>query len=124
MSKLQSYLPTILKSLLIWVVPVIISSAGFYDAKGNLIGNYWVFKFTVIVALILTTYFAFRKFYKTHSNWLQTSGVIIAVNVILDLIVLVGLIKILPGIWATQILPFYLVCVPAVNYLLAKKYIK
>jgi predicted Na+-dependent transporter len=121
MSNIKSYLPTFLKSLLIWVVPML-ASFPFFDRTGKMVGNFWIFKLTVIIALALSTYLAFRKFYKTHSNWIQTSIIVIAVNVILDLVVLVGLLKMTFGEWFTQTLPAYLAIITAVNYLLTKKY--
>jgi hypothetical protein len=123
MSNLKSYLPTLLKSVLIWVIPVVISFV-FYDQTGKLTGNFWVFKIAMVLTLLTTIYFCFRKFYKTHSNWLQTSGIIIGVSLILDIIVLVGLFKMPFGDWLLQVFPLYLICIPTINYLLAKKYIK
>jgi hypothetical protein len=99
-------------------------SFGFYDQNGKLTGNFWVFKIVMVLTLLITTYFCFRKFYKTHSDWLQTSGIIIAVNVILDIIILVGLLKMPFSDWFLQTLPMYLILITGVNYLLAKKHIK
>jgi hypothetical protein len=123
MSNLKSYLPTILKSILIWVIPMVIGF-GFYDQTGKLTCNFWVFKIGMVLTLLTTIYFCFRKFYKTHSNWLQTSGIIIGVSLILDIIVLVGLFKMPFGDWLLQVVPLYLICISTINYLLAKKYIK
>jgi uncharacterized membrane protein len=123
MTEGKSLIPTILKSMLVWVIPMAIGF-GFYDQTGKLTTNFWVFKITMVLTLLTITYLCFRKFYKTHSNWIQTSGIIIAINVILDIIVLVGLFKMPFGDWLFQVAPLYLICVPAVNYLLAKKYIK
>jgi hypothetical protein len=123
MSILKSYLPTFFKSIIIWIIPMVVSF-GFYDQNGKLTGNFWVFKIVMVLTLLITTYFCFRKFYKTHSDWLQTSGIIIAVNVILDIIILVGLLKMPFSDWFLQTLPMYLILITGVNYLLAKKHIK
>ncbi len=114
---------TLLKSVLTWLVPLIVSFA-FYDAKGNLTGNFWIFKLTMLVVISLTIYFSFRGYYKTHSAWLTTAGIIIAVNVLLDAIVLIGMIKMPVINWITQVLPVYLVLVPVVNYLMSRKHTK
>ena len=114
---------TLLKSFIIWLIPLIVSFA-FYDQNGNLVGNFWLFKLTMVVTFSLTTYFAFRNYYKTHSDVYTTIGVILGVNVLLDLIVLVGVIKMPLIVWSVQVLPVYLVVVPVINHILAKKYIK
>jgi hypothetical protein len=111
---------TFLKSVIIWLIPFLVSFV-FYDQSGNLVGNFWVFKLTMIVVFCLTTYFTFRNYYKTHSDWLATVGIILGVNVLLDLIVLVGMIKMPAVTWVTQVMPVYLVIVPVVHYFLSRK---
>ncbi len=108
-----------LKSILIWMLPVLISSAGFYDQNGNLIGNYYVLKGIVIISIVVATYFTFRNVYRGSSeSWIKNSAIVVGINIFLDLIVLVGLIGILPYVWLKEILPFYLICVPLVHYFL------
>jgi hypothetical protein len=105
------------KSLIIWLVPFLVSF-GFYNQAGKLVGNFWVFKLTMLVILCLTTFFAFKNFFKNHQNWLEISGKIIAVNVFLDLVVLHLILKMPLQTWLAQILPMYLIIIPSVCYLL------
>jgi membrane protein YdbS with pleckstrin-like domain len=70
MTEGKSLIPTILKSMLVWVIPMAIGF-GFYDQTGKLTTNFWVFKITMVLTLLTITYLCFRKFYKTHSNWIH-----------------------------------------------------
>lgn len=108
------------KAFLIWLVPMILSFA-FYDQNGALVGNYFVFKVVMALGIIATTYFTFRNYYKSHSDWFKTARVIIIVNIILDLIILIGLLKMPITEWVINVLTFYIVLIPGISYWLASR---
>jgi hypothetical protein len=115
----------LLPSLVVWLVPLVVSFA-FYDANGNLTGNFWIFKLTMVLVSCLTSWLAFRRFYKnspTSSPWTNSLAIIL-VQVVLDLAVLIGVFRMPLVFYISIVLPVYVIFIPLVNYLLAKKILK
>jgi hypothetical protein len=108
------------KAFLIWFVPFMFSFA-FYDKTGQLVGNFWLFKLTMIFVASFTIYITLRNYFKTHSDWLETAGKVLAVNVILDIVVLHLVLKMPIISWLAQVLPVYIILIPLASYLIAKK---
>jgi hypothetical protein len=95
-------------------------SFGFYDKTGQLVGNFWLFKATMIFVASFTIYITLRKHFTSHTDWLQTAGTVMAVNVILDVLILVLLFKMPVLNWLIQVLPVYLVVMPLTCYILSR----
>jgi ABC-type iron transport system FetAB permease component len=105
-----------LKSLIIWIIPFLVSF-GFYDKTGQLVGDYWVFKITMIAVLFLTTYFTFKNYYKESKlNWLRTSSFVIGVQVFIDFLVLVLIFKMEIWFYTYSVIPIYVGCITITNY--------
>jgi hypothetical protein len=107
------------KAFIIWFVPLMFSF-GFYDRTGNLTTNFWVFKLTMVFVASFTAYIALRNYFKTHSDWLSVAGKVVAVNTVLDMVVLVLLFKMPFVAWISQVLPVYLVIIPLACYLMSQ----
>lgn len=110
-----------LPSLVIWLVPFLVSFV-FYDQSGSMVGEYWVFKVTMIIAATVAAWFMLRTFFKDnpHVTVLQASIVILLFQVLLDILVLIGLLKMPAGIYFATVLPVYLVIIPVTNYVLSR----
>jgi hypothetical protein len=123
MLKPQSDLTTLLKAFLIWFVPFMFSF-GFYDKSGQLVGNFWLFKLTMIFVLSFTMYITLRNYFKTHSDWLETATKVLVVNAVLDIAVLLFVLKMPLINWLSQVLPVYIFLMALVCFLLNKFILK
>jgi hypothetical protein len=108
-----------LKAFLTWLIPFVIAIP-FFDQSGQLKINFWVFKLIMLVVLSLATYIVMRG-HKYHGNWSKPFGYLLALNAILDSIVLMGLLKIPFSSWLLAILPVYILVFGAINYYLSTK---
>lgn len=114
--------PLTIPSVITWLVPFLISFA-FYDQNGTMVGNYWVFKLTMIISAVVTVFFAFRPFFRSHKkvNLMQASAIVIAIQVILDFIVLIGFLSMPLSMYLLTVLPVYIVFIPLTLWILQKK---
>jgi hypothetical protein len=98
---------------LLWLIPFLVSIF-FYNQDGDLLVDFWVFKVAMVVVASVTSIFLFRWYYKgkdIHPIKILIPEVLL-VNVVLDLIVLVGLLGMELSFWAISILPVYIVMIP------------
>lgn len=114
--------PLLIPSIITWLVPFLISFA-FYDQNGTMVGNYWVFKLTMIVSAVVTVFFAFRRFFRSHTsvNLMQASSIVIAIQVILDFVVLIGFLSMPLTMYLLTVLPVYIVFIPLTLWILQKQ---
>jgi hypothetical protein len=119
---MPKYLHLSFLSLIIWTIPFLISFA-FYDQNGHQIGNYWVFKSTMILVSTFTSFFVLRGFYKkfTNSNIWINSFMIVFVQIIMDIPALLLFLKMDSMTYLLTVVPIYLVMIPLVNFYIAKK---
>jgi hypothetical protein len=119
---MPKYLHLCVLALIIWTIPFLISFA-FYDQNGNQIGNYWVFKSTMILVSTFTSFFVLRGFYKkfTNSNIWINSFLIVFVQIIMDIPALLLFLKMDSMTYLLTVVPIYLVMIPLVNFYIAKK---
>lgn len=111
----------LIPSLLIWLVPFLISFA-FYDQEGNQVGNFYVFKLVMIIASTGTAYFALRRIYKegTFTNVMQNSLVVFFYQILIDAIVLIGLISMPLSTYVLTVIPVYVFFIPLTNIILKR----
>jgi hypothetical protein len=87
----------ILLGILIWIIPFITGFA-FYDRSGNLTINYDLFKSIMIVVSSVVSSYAILRHYKSITENFIREGYItglgwLAINLLLDLIILVPMAK-------------------------------
>lgn len=112
----------LLPSFLIWLIPFVVSFL-FYNKSGKMVGDFWTFKITMIVVVTIASFFALKKFYQNNKiDFFEVSLVVIAVQIVLDILVLIFGLKMDLGYWAWSVLPIYFVIIPLTNYFLSKKF--
>jgi hypothetical protein len=110
---------------LLWLIPLVVSF-GFYNQEGELNTDFWIFKVTMIIVATITSVVLLRFYYKgkNHLNWWKTALVFLAINLVLDLIMLVGFLGMEILLWLYSVAIVYLVMIPATSYALAIVYVK
>lgn len=108
-------------SVIIWLVPFVVGFL-FYDKNGQMVGDYWVFKVAMIISATGAAWYMLRNFFRKNkeAKVVNSSIIIGAFQVLLDLIVLIGLLKMDTQLYLTTVLPVYFVLVPLTNYVLIK----
>lgn len=106
-------------SLLIWLVPFVVSLP-FFGREGKLSTPFWLFKANMLVVLSGTAWYLFRWFYRSSvmSQQPRTTFALLgfgtaAINVALDMVTIVPLMKMTAAQYATQVAPAYLLIVVA-----------
>jgi hypothetical protein len=116
MFKIKKPIFVLLASVLVWLVPFVLSIP-FFGSSGNLLINFWLFKSIMILILVITTYFSFRFLVAAHSSdWLYLSVFTIFVNIILDYFILIPVAKYSPSDYLLQIFSIYIVFIPLSIY--------
>jgi hypothetical protein len=110
-----------LPSVITWVVPFLASFA-FYDRNGTMVGNFWVFKGTMVVVAGITAFLAFRKAMNASPTLAvpPASAIVIGIQVLLDLAVLVIGLDMPMREYLLTVVPVYLVVIPAMLFLLSR----
>lgn len=112
MRKNISFLASILIS---WVVPLVVSFF-FFDQKGQLVINFWLFKAIMVFVLGLVSFLLFRflakKFTLNINQKIVLSLVAIAINIGLDLVTIVPLAGYKLSDYLVQVALIYVVVFP------------
>ena len=121
MSISKNIISLIIPSFLIWLFPLLVSFL-FYNQSGQLTINFWIFKLIMAMVGFSSAYFLLNKYYHKYSfNWINNSIIILVVNILLDLIVLIGLIKMNLFFYLVSVLPVYFIFIPITNYICFKR---
>ena len=112
----KTQLKVIRTGILIWLAPIIISF-GFYDQEGNLIRDYYAFKVTMVISLLVASYFLFSWLYKqigkVEKKQAMLFGLVaIAINVVLDMFTIIPWGEMTYQSYTSEIAAFYLLLIP------------
>lgn len=116
----KSFLHLYLSGFLMWLIPFVISFL-FYNQNGQLQINYWIFKLMMVFVGVVSAYFVLGRYFKFfETDWKTVSAIVFIINIILDLIVLVGGLKMEIWFYFISIVPVYAVFMPLTTYWVAK----
>jgi hypothetical protein len=96
------------QAVVFWVVVFLASAVFVNPNSGEVVINNYLFHFIMFVFATLLLYFIFRYYTKIGLFELKTFYTFILVNVVLDLIVLVGFSLVSITEWLTLIFPAYI----------------
>ncbi len=104
-----SNIKIVLGAFVTWLVPLVISF-GLYDPETKIyLPTYVVFKSIMAIIAAITCFLTLLQLSKTQRLTPSVPAVYVAVNSGLDLALLVGLLNMSLALWATTVLPFYVV---------------
>lgn len=120
--KYKQFCFLLLSGFIIWLIPLLVSF-GMYNQNGQLMVDYWIFKVVMVLVATITSVFTLRRYYKHFkSDWKFNSIVILGVNVLLDLIVLVGVLKMDWLFYLYSVVPVYILFISLTNFLISKQF--
>lgn len=93
----NNFVRLLLLGLLVWVVPFV-AAFGFYDSAGKLTTSHDLFKSSMIViATFVAAFGLYRYFRKVNSDFMRqawTAGLVwLTINLLLDAVILVPMVK-------------------------------
>ena len=108
-------------ALIIWIVPLAVSF-GLYNPQTDVyIPNYWGFKLIMAALGGVTAWFCYRWLARSQPLTIGVPNTVIAVNAVLDLLLLVMTFGMPLSNWALTILPIYLVVYYGIWWWLARR---
>ncbi len=107
-------------ALVAWVIPMIVSFFMIDPVTMEYLPNELVFKITMIVVAAAVTLFLFKKFLTKNLLNLQVPHTFLIINVVLDVIVLMGMLAMPFAEWVTTVFPSYLIIFYGLYYFLKK----
>jgi len=103
-------------SILVWIVPFLVSIP-FFNSSGSLVINFWLFKLIMVVFVILVTFFGYKFLNKKliqNTFWLSVLTVLI--NTLLDVLILIPVAKYTARDYILQIFCIYIIFIPTAIY--------
>jgi hypothetical protein len=108
-------------AFLTWVIPIFVSFFLIDPNTKEYLPNFIGFKLIMFVLLSAVTYMLMKRIFAKSAlgKWL-TASLFLVVNIVLDLVVLISLLKIEFMSWLLTILPIYVIVFYGMEYLLHK----
>jgi hypothetical protein len=117
-TSIQSNLKNIVATgFVIWLIPFLVSIP-FFNSNKELVVNFYVFSFAMFVLLSVLTWIGYKRldkanFFYRNQNAIKVSMILVAIQIILDMLILVGAFGTKIDVWAATVLPVYLI-IPAI----------
>lgn len=92
-----------------WIVPMFVSFFMIDPVTMEYLPNETVFKITMILSSAVVTFLFFRKIKSRGILQVQVSHTFLLVNIVLDILFLMGALGMPVTEWATTVLPMYIV---------------
>jgi hypothetical protein len=96
-------------SLLTWMIPFVVSIFMVDPVTNEYLPNFIVFKVVMFLILTVVTYGLYTSLKKDQLLTIATPNTFVLVNILLDMVVLVLAFQIPISVWATTVLPIYLI---------------
>jgi hypothetical protein len=96
-------------SILAWLVPFVVSLFMVDPVTKEYLPNFTIFKIVMFLILAVVTYASYTSLKKKQLLTITAANTFLLVNVLFDLVVLVLAFQIPIFVWATTVLPMYLI---------------